>query len=305
MLNFSEGTPIARVSNGRYNNKILYIDKNDNSCITPIIPSDPFEYMSEEDIRKIKKKIKASDIEAISKSMIAQRKPRDKDLQNYYPQIQNMYNNKCATEFLDYECSISPVPNYETRSVYYIGGPSGSGKSFFTGLYLEQYKRAYPKNKIYIFSRVNFDESLDIYDPVRIIINEELLEDPITAEELENSCCVFDDIDTIADDKLATCIQKLRDDLLEVGRHHNIDMLCTSHLLMNYKKTRQLLNEATHFVFFPKSGSSYHIERLLKVYCGMDKKNTEMIMSLPSRWVCISKTYPVYALYQHGCKLIK
>jgi Cdc6-like AAA superfamily ATPase len=37
------------------------------------------------------------------------------------------------------------------RSVYYITGPSGSGKSYFVRMYCEQYKKKFKDNEIYLF----------------------------------------------------------------------------------------------------------------------------------------------------------
>ena len=148
------------------------------------------------------------------------------------------------------------------------------------------------------------DEVLDKFNPTRIQINEELLENPIQPEELQNSLVIFDDIDTIPDKKLNEAVRSLRDDLLETGRSYNIYMCNTSHQLMNYKHTRTLLNESTAVTFFPKSGSSYHIKRFLKEYCGLEKKQIQKILELPSRWVTINKVYPCFILYEKGAFLL-
>jgi len=186
-----------------------------------------------------------------------------------------------------------------------IMGPSNSGKSTYVALYLKNYKKAYPKNKIYVFSKLTSDPAFDNLNPKYVPITlENFVINPIQIEELADSVCVFDDIDVITDKILRTAVQTLRDQALEVGRHSRISVCATSHQLMNYKLTRSLLNEAQKVTFFPKSGSSYHIRTFLKTYGGLDKKQIDRIMDLPSRWVTIHKCYPMYIMYQQGCYLL-
>ena len=88
-------------------------------------------------------------------------------------------------------------PNTE-RQILYITGCSGSGKSTYTRKYLEEYKKKYKSNPIYLFSSLTEDESLDSIKPKRIIIDDTLVSDPIEISELAHSCCIFDDIDVIS-----------------------------------------------------------------------------------------------------------
>ena len=62
----------------------------------------------------------------------------------------------------DYNETIQQLPDKETeRSILYITGPSGSGKSYYTRNYILEYKKSFPKNNIYIFSSLETDETLD------------------------------------------------------------------------------------------------------------------------------------------------
>ena len=95
------------------------------------------------------------------------------------------------------------VPNTNSeRDVYYITGPSGSGKSYFVRLYCEQYRKKFKNNEIYLFSNLKEDESLDSIKPKIFRIDEELHTEPIKVEELANSCVIFDDTDCISDRKI-------------------------------------------------------------------------------------------------------
>lgn len=189
----------------------------------------------------------------------------------------------------------------------YIAGAAGSGKSTYVGKYIEQYKKMFPGRPVWVFSRVENDYEIDRNDVNRMILNKSILQNPISPDELtgkNGSLCIFDDIDTIPDKKINDAIHKLRDDITETGRHKKITCLSTGHQLMNYKKTRDLLNESNFVTFFPRSGSAYHIRRFLQLYCGLDKINIEKILRLPSRWVTIYKVYPIYVISERNCYLI-
>ena len=50
------------------------------------------------------------------------------------------------------EGSLQLIPNKNVeRSILYIAGQSGSGKTYFLGQYLKEYKKLFPGNEIYIF----------------------------------------------------------------------------------------------------------------------------------------------------------
>ena len=87
-------------------------------------------------------------------------------------------------------------PNTE-KQILYITGCSGSGKSTYTWKYLEEYKKEYKNNPIYLFNSLTEDKSLDSIKTERIIIDQSLVDDPIDIEDLSNSCCIFDDIDVV------------------------------------------------------------------------------------------------------------
>ena len=198
--------------------------------------------------------------------------------------------------------SLTQIPNIETREIVYIAGPSGSGKSTYVSEYVKNYKSLFPDNECYIFSRKDSDPVFDTLGINRIVIDESLVEEPIETKDLENSLVIFDDIDTVQNDAVKKAIYKLKDDILEIGRSIKIYCAVTSHLINgnDRKTTRTILNELSTFTFFPKSGSTYQINYCLKNYFGMNPKQIASILSIPSRWITISKVYPQYIMHEHG-----
>ena len=206
--------------------------------------------------------------------------------------------------------TVEPVPNAEKdddgsyiADTTFVAGPQGVGKSHFISKYIANDKIHYPKKDVIIFSNFEEDKPLDKFKPMRVKIDDKLIEKPIKKEECKNSITVFDDIDTMAP-KLAQACRMLRDDFLQCGRKENIKVLATSHQLMNYMKTRDLLNSCNKIVIFPRGTSPYHTTRLLKEYVGLDKNSIKYILKLPSRWIMIDKTYPSYALHENGAVLL-
>lgn len=235
------------------------------------------------------------------KSKLVGRSKIDKKI---YNKTVDYVDNKKDKEIIIHDGEVMPLPMKDTRECIYVAGPSGSGKSTYISNYAKNYKKMFPKNKIFVFSRVDEDNCIDKLDPIRIKIDEELINDPIDPKELSDSLVIFDDTDTIPNKKLKDAVNQLKSDLLEVGRHGNTYVAVTSHLLTNYKESRTILNEAHAITLFPGSGSSYSIRYVLKNYGGLENKDIDKILRLPSRWITFRKLYPQLILYAKGMYLL-
>ena len=184
------------------------------------------------------------------------------------------------------------MPNPKTeRQILYITGPSGSGKSTFARKYLEEYKKAFKDNPIYLFSSLPDDESLDSIQPKRLRLDESLYLDPIPIKDFAKSVVIFDDIDVISDKKIREAVYNTLNQVLEIGRHFSITCLVTNHLPSNRSDTRRILNECHSFTYFPRP-SSAKIKYVLTEYLGLDKHQISAFKKMHSRWVCIIKNYP-------------
>lgn len=200
------------------------------------------------------------------------------------------------------EAKLVPVPNIERRESTYASSPSGGGKSYFTNLYIEQFKEMFPDYLILLFSRKPADPILDQHkELVRMKLDENILIDPIDpVKELENSLLIFDDVDTLESKLMRDELFRLRNDILEIGRAKNTYIITTSHIIANYSQTRTVLNEADNITIFPQHTIENQMIRLLDKYCGFTKEQIEKIKNLQSRWVSIYKKHPKYILYEKG-----
>lgn len=202
---------------------------------------------------------------------------------------------------------LQPLPDIKVCEKIYISAPSGAGKSHFVANWIKNGEK-YIKpeiEEIYLFSAIEIDKPLDVLNPVRIDLDDFLLDDMLELDDVKNSIVIFDDIDTIINTKIKKGVQKFRDFLLENGRHEKVRLLMTSHFLSNYKETRTMLNEATSVCFFPNITSMYHTRAFLKLHGGFDKKQIEWILNINSRWICFYKTVPQYLIWETGAILCK
>lgn len=189
------------------------------------------------------------------------------------------------------------------REILYITGCSGSGKSTYTRKFIEQVKKSKKDIPIYLFSALPDDESLDSIKPLRVQLDDSLLEDPIDIKEFENSVLIFDDIDVIPNRKIREEVIKIMNLGLEVGRHYKIIMVITNHLPTNGRDTRRILNEASSFTYFPHSANA-RIKYFLTEYVGVDKKMIAYFKKQNTRSVTIFKNYPMCYLCERECGIL-
>jgi hypothetical protein len=200
---------------------------------------------------------------------------------------------------------VIPPTDEDKRSVYYIAGASGSGKSYVAGQISSSYKKLFPNNEVYLISKLNEDSTLDsltVGKPKRINIDS-ILDDPPKIEEFRNCLVIFDDYDGITG-KLGKAILELITDIAITGRHTATNLILCTHHISNYSKTRLLLNEATHYILYPQSSSFNALKHLLIHYLGMDTDEIKALKNIKSRWVCFHKNYPQYQLSQTSCKIL-
>jgi hypothetical protein len=224
----------------------------------------------------------------------------------------NLVNKPGASEIKVQPCTqpIWAAPRVDMVNRLMISGQSGAGKSFFAAAWVTTMMEWDLEDGVedlkdfFIFSRVPKDKKLDIIDGSQRITPEELVEKPVSVEDLRDSIVLFDDIDTIANKETRKAVQGLRDDVLETGRHEHVQTISINHLLTNGAETKKALSEATAAILFPRSGSKYHLKRYLREYAGFEGKMIRKIMDLPSRWVYISRTYPGYCVYESGAFMV-
>jgi energy-coupling factor transporter ATP-binding protein EcfA2 len=196
------------------------------------------------------------------------------------------------------EQTFQQIPNITTeRQILYVTGASGSGKSFFTKAFTDQYKKIYPKREVYLFSSISDDSSIDkVKNLKRIKLTPEFLMDEISAQDFKDSLVIFDDTDVILDKKMKIKITGILNSILETGRHFNVSCIYTSHVACDGRETKRILNEAHSITIFPHGLGGRSLKYLLDNYLGLDREQVKRIKKLQSRWVSILKTFPMVVL---------
>tara|TARA_B110000495_G_C23007811_1_gene595643 strand:+ start:1276 stop:2031 length:756 start_codon:yes stop_codon:yes gene_type:complete len=181
------------------------------------------------------------------------------------------------------------------RSILYVTAPSGSGKSYYTRQYIEDYHKAYPKRHVYVFSALDSCATLDKLKYLkRIKIKEaKFLNMELNAIDFKESLCVFDDTDVISNKHIKLKVFTLLNSILETGRHSKVSCVFTSHNANMGLDTKRILNEAHSITIFPRNMGNRQLKYLLGEYLGFDKDEIKRIKKTNGRWVTICKSYPM------------
>ncbi len=194
---------------------------------------------------------------------------------------------------LDKKSTFEHYPNTSReRDVLMIVGQSGSGKSFYLNQYLTNYKKAY-KNKrpIYFISAVAEDKSIDAKIVKRIALNETWLTEPLELVDVKDSLVCLDDIEAIKDLRIKQALFTFINELLTMGRHHNISVALIVHHANGKKYLMDMLNECTSFTYFVRSSNRAN-NYLLENYMGLDMDEIRKIKKMNTRWATVFRNYP-------------
>tara|TARA_B100000446_G_scaffold187248_1_gene215822 strand:+ start:4031 stop:4813 length:783 start_codon:yes stop_codon:yes gene_type:complete len=195
-----------------------------------------------------------------------------------------------------------PPTKPEKRSISYIPGASGSGKSYMAKILSSNYHKLYPNQPVFLISKLKSDETLDELQFIQRVDMDDFTAQPFDINGTEPSLIIFDDFETLEKDKLKIVLDAI-DDISIMGRHKRISMIFISHNITNYKQTRLILNESHNIICFPQSTSYYQLKYLLKNYGNMDDNQVKHLRKL-GRWSCIFTQYPNYVISQSSAYLL-
>ena len=298
--------PIAIVKGGKYENKVLYIHEDNHKGEKPKLEINPNTYATElrdhkpQERTKLITRLQEAYTKGMASDQLISETPLAKKL---YDRIvsDNVKTTKIDLPD-DGQFQLVPSPDPEKREVFYIAGASGSGKSYIAKGIAECYKKLFPDRECYLISKLGEDSTLDALPFLKRINIQTFIDDYPELDEFKDCLVIFDDYDTLTG-IAEKVVGKLIDDLATMGRHTNTTMLCLSHYLTNYKKTRLLLNEATHIIVYPMATSFHALGYLLKTHIGMTKDDVRDLKKM-GRWVCVYKHYPQWLLSTQHARVL-
>lgn len=195
------------------------------------------------------------------------------------------------------------------RVSVFIAGNPGAGKSYLAKEIINSMPRG---TDVLLFTALeesdgNFD---DLIHPVyKIKMTVENLEQ-ITLEGIrmrsERPLLLFDDVDKIRDKKVEQALFKLMNDALANGRGHkkhdgcgDIHVICTSHALNDYIKTKYTMENSDYVALFPGSTTKSQYDRLMGKL-GVSKELTDLSYNEGKRSgfcrVFVKKTAPMFLI---------
>ena len=221
-------------------------------------------------------------------------KKRSKKKDNKFLFVDDKANNSIDSYECNYNETIQQLPDKETeRSILYITGPSGSGKSYYTRNYILEYKKLFSKNNIYVFSSLDSDETLDKISKIkRIKFTDKFMMYEFKINDFKDSLVIFDDIDAETNKLKKAKIYSILSMILNTGRHVRCSVVYTSHLSCAGNETKLILSECHSVTIFVKNAGNRSLKYLLDSYFGLDKHQIDYVKKINSRWVTLVKTYP-------------
>lgn len=290
--------------------KIVYISDNfdKNSKKDEKITRDKLEYIYKNFVSKTKKRINFKKMEDLLYHIKEQRLPvGDVEMENLYNEAMNILTNEFSQSMILTQQNHIFFPTFTTekeRSIFFITGASGSGKSTYASNLSAIYNKLHPKNRIYLFSNKSFDPVFQKDYIKRIdITNEELFKNPLDLAELEDSLVIYDDNEFGKNKKIDEELKRLSDLIMLQGRSKRISYILINHLMNDYKKTRNILNEMSHFTFFPSFSTRYSINYVLSKFFGLSKKSVDWVYGLHSRAITIQKS-PLILISEKEIKML-
>jgi len=194
-----------------------------------------------------------------------------------------------------------PLP-IEEHEIILITGPPKCGKTYWINEQVKMYHAMYDNFRVFLFTRHEQDETLknDMSNYIHIPITDDIIKDPFKLEDFTNSLVIFDDIESSEFPKATAKAYALLDDLCKNGRHHRTAvMFCNQECRMG-KKTKPILSTVTSYVIFPKACERYQTHNLLKEHMGMFSAYIDKLLSMPTRWMILSRMHPQYVMYEGG-----
>ena len=204
-------------------------------------------------------------------------------------------------QVIPYECSDeNGMPTYSQR--IYVSGQSGCGKSRWAGNWLREYQSVYPYRSVTAFCHtpVEDDRAYDRIDMTQLDLeNPDFVElarhEVLAGGALDGTICLFDDIDKLEGDAKETA-QRLLGQTLMMGRKAAIPVCFCNHLAADHRATRDIFNAMTACVVFPRGGSAYQLDYMLRRHIGVSKRVVNELMDTRPQWAYIHRSWPTFII---------
>ena len=196
----------------------------------------------------------------------------------------------------------------DKRFVQFIGGRSGAGKSYASAGLIKVFQKLHPGSPVFGVCKTKLKDDA-VYAPLGIkqlpvsVFYAATGKLDIKALFGDGGCLVlFDDWDSFEGEEMETVLAAIKD-IVNLGRKMNISIICTSHMLSDYAKTRVILREAQYLTFFPEHEQAGAMEYTCRKTLGLKADVVEEMNHL-GRWVTLHNTRPKFLLSKNKAFMI-
>jgi len=184
------------------------------------------------------------------------------------------------------------------RCAVYISGPGGSGKSFWTAMFIKEIQKLkkYKSYPVYLFCGSSLIDPA--FENIKNLNTINIYDDNLfrlTMEEFKECIVLYDDYESITDKNIKNFLDALLKSLLELSRKQHTIILTINHMTTNYNQTRHTIFESDTFCLFP-SANMNSVLKFLKNYMDFTKEQLEDIKSLKTRAIVVRKNAPRYLI---------
>lgn len=249
----------------------------------------------------------------VDSDVLAKEPPTDRYGKRIYNGVKEILSAQESKTYEGEKIQVIPRCIEDQRDAAYVFAPSGAGKSTWCAYFALEYLRMYPGNRVFIFSRKEFDPIFDNVIPglIRVVMDRNFVRnnqqrngefDPIS--EYRDSLVIFDDFLKIEDATIRKSAERLKNAIFELGRQYNINILSVQHKGLGGAKSITELTECSHIICFPKMNIG-ESKRLVEKYLCFSKMQMERIFdeeARKERWMAIIR--PNIIITEHYIKII-
>ena len=197
---------------------------------------------------------------------------------------QSIKSNVEALKIDNQQYMIEPyIPLSLERIIAILSGSSGSGKSLLSSILCQQYKKHFPKNKVYFVSQINYKDDINLKGLNLIQLPTDEM-DKYIIEDYKNSLILFDDNDFNPDLKK---IMSFLNKVVELGRKFGTSAFFSTHIHSRLNIS-PIYKEANLYITF---NDSLINNRMLENNLKIDKSIIEELKKQNHAFICFNNVF--------------
>lgn len=206
-------------------------------------------------------------------------------------------------------------------SKLFIAGASLSGKSYLASKIARAFMANHPKGyRIVLISALASDKCFDDIERiigeerfVRLPVDDETFNEdtPISLSDVrgdpskwKGALVIIDDHLSASSKKAVKAAERLKDSILQAGRHYGLSLILCQQQMLNAHQSRTTLTNVFQVCGYPASSGRHSLIAFQKKYMAMTDAQIADNMAIPSRWLLFNRVNPMFVMHERGCFLL-